>query len=342
MNNFKIYVKTSALGKTGIHWRSIESEEHQPVEVPSLIKRQVIEENGKIVIVNDLIDEVKPSLIIFRDKEENKLLLEVTGIESPQRSIQLGRTVLNSIVWIADNLEENEEVLRKIAYSAIQNILHQNSSFSKMIEESIDFFELEEFRVSLQKVHQFIQKIEQINTQYSNDIESYELYQIENKSTDNLKKLAEEILNNPLPKKWTSWDGEKNDGVLVVVTENLEKRTILHKAGVWRGFASRVEEPVREVKSQEKKTNAIPFMDSPEVEETQVPSQPNQKIRLMIMLLITAITIVLIVVSLKLLFQPQPQQTSQPQTIQQQTSELQAKQILEPQPQSTQTPQIQS
>ncbi|MEH2363746.1 hypothetical protein [Nostoc sp.] len=124
MNNFEIYVKTSALGQTGIHWRSIKSEEHQPVEVPDLIKRQVIgEENGQRAIVNDLINEVKPSLLILRDKE--KLLLEITGIESPQRSIRLGRKVFNSMVWIADDIEENEVVLRKIACSAIQNILEK-------------------------------------------------------------------------------------------------------------------------------------------------------------------------------------------------------------------------
>ncbi|AFZ03418.1 hypothetical protein [Calothrix sp. PCC 6303] len=111
MNNFEIYVKTSALGKTGIHWRKIESKEYQPIEKPSLIQRQVIKgNNNQVAIVNDLIDEVKPSLLLFRDQKTNKLLLEVTGIESHQRSEKLGRKVLNTIVWITDNLPENEKV----------------------------------------------------------------------------------------------------------------------------------------------------------------------------------------------------------------------------------------
>jgi uncharacterized protein YlzI (FlbEa/FlbD family) len=327
MKNFEIYVKTSALGKTGIHWRRIESEEHQPIEKPSLIKSTVIQEqNGQAVIVNDLIDEVKPSLIIFRSNSSNsekKLLLEVTGIESPLRSDKLGRKVLNSIVWIASDSRENEEVLRKIAYSAIQYILGKDLTFSKMVEESIDFFQLEEFRVNLDKINEFIQQITAINNQEHNlGKSSQEKYQIEAKSSDNLETLAEEIQNNPLPKSWICWDERdgtrKADGVLVVVTENLEKRTILHLAGVWRGFASHVEEPAQ------KKTETIPPL--PAERKPQILPQPNQKSRLIIMLLIIAIIILLILVSLPFLLQPQSQKTPQ----------------LQIQPQTTQTPQPQS
>jgi hypothetical protein len=343
MNNFEIYVKTSALGKTGIHWRRIESKEYQPIEKPSLILRQVIKgENSQVTIVNDLIDEVKPSLLIFRDRDENKLLLEVTGIESPKRSDKLGRKVLNSIVWIAEDSKDNEEVLRKIADSSIQSILDKDLSFSKMVEESIDFFELEEFRVNLDRIYEFIQQIKSVSSSECHEIESsYKRYQIESKSTDNLEILAEEIRNYPLPKDWISWDGSrKTDGVLVAVTDNLEKRDILHKAGVWRGFASRVEEPEGK-KSLEKKTKTEPSVELPGVEKS-IP-QLNQKIRLIITLLILAITIVLILVSLKLLFQPQqtpqPTPTPQIQSQKEKTLETQTKQVLESAP--IQTPQIQ-
>ncbi|MBW4667068.1 MAG: hypothetical protein KME60_06380 [Cyanomargarita calcarea GSE-NOS-MK-12-04C] len=342
MSNFEIYVKTSALGKTGIHWRRIESEEYQPIEKPSLILRQVIKgENSQVTIVNDLIDEVKPSLLIFRDGYEKKLLLEVTGIESPKRSDKLGRKVLNSIVWIAEDSEDNEEVLRKIAYSAIQTILEKDLNFSKMVEESIDFFELEEFRVDLDRISEFIQQIKSVSCSECHEIESYKRYQIESKSTDNLEKLAEEIRNYPLPKDWIAWDGSrKTDGVLVAVTDNLEKRDILHKAGVWRGFASRVEEPEGK-KSLEKKTKTEPSVQLPGVGKST--PQPNQKIRLIIMLLILAITIVLILVSFKFLLQtqqtPQPTPTPQIQFQKEKTFETQTKQVLESQP--IQTPQIQ-
>lgn len=346
MSSFKIYVKTSALGKTGIHWRKVESEEYQPVEVPSLIKCQVIsDENGQVVIVNDLIDEVKPSLIILRDNKEKKLLLEVTGIESPNRSNKLGRKVLNSVVWIADDLEDNEEVLRKIAYSAISSILNTDLSFCKMIEESIDFFEVEEFRVNLNKINKFTQQGERIFSSDNSHIESYQEYYIGNRSNSSLEKLAEEIQNHSLPKYWTSWDGQtKTDGVLVVVTENLENRNILHKAGVWRGFASLVEEPVINKSLLAEKKKETMFSAEPR-QHKKPPALPqtNQKTRLIIVLLIVAIIIMVIAISFQLLFQPQLPQKPQPQSQLEQTLESQQEQILKPQAQQPiQTPQIRS
>ncbi|MDZ8026618.1 MAG: hypothetical protein RMX97_18260 [Nostoc sp. DedQUE11] len=299
MSNFEIYVKTSALGNTGIHWRSIESEEHQPRKDPSLIKRQVFgEHNGQIAIVNDLIDEVKPSLLILRDNENKKLLLETTGIESPQRSTKLNRKVFNSIVWIADDIEENEVVLRKIAHSAIQNILQKDFSFSEMIEKSVEFYGLEEFRVNIKNINEYIGHIEPVYSHQFSDTEFYSKYQIGHKSSESLEKLAEDLRNYSLPKQWLNWDGKtKNDGVLIVVTENLEKRTILHKAGVWRGFANNVEEPAREVvELPQKKTEVLPPVEKSPTEQLQVPHQPIPVLwRIMIMLLVGVIVILFII-----------------------------------------------
>ncbi len=299
MSNFEIYVKTSALGQTGIHWRSIESEERQPIEVPILIKRQVIgEENGQIAIVNDLINEVKPSLLILRDNQ--KLLLEITGIESPQRSIRLGRKVFNSMVWIADDIEENEVVLRKIAYSAIQNILQKDFSFSEMIEKSVEFYGLEEFRVNLKEVNEYIEHIEQVYSNKFSDTESYQQYQIENKSSESLDKLAEELRNYPLPKEWVNWDGEtKNDGVLIVLTENLEKRTILHEASVWRGFATNVEKPTKlVVELPQKKTEVLPSVATLPPEQAQIPHQPIPTPGRRIIALLVGVMVILFIVIL--------------------------------------------
>jgi len=62
MNNFEIYVKTSAMGQTGIHWRHICSENEQPIETPLLVQDKIlVSENGYPIIVNDLLDQVKHS-----------------------------------------------------------------------------------------------------------------------------------------------------------------------------------------------------------------------------------------------------------------------------------------
>jgi hypothetical protein len=158
MEKFDIYVKTSAMGQTGIHWRHICSNNEQPVETPTLIQEKILpNKNDYPIIVNDLLDEVKPSLLIYRSN--GKLLLEVAGIESPERSSRMGRKVLNLIVWIADNNDENEKIIRKIAYSAIQNILVVDPKvdlgvdldFSRMIQESINFMSVKSLDVIEQK-----------------------------------------------------------------------------------------------------------------------------------------------------------------------------------------------
>jgi hypothetical protein len=95
-----------------------------------------------------------------------------------------------------------------------------------------------------------------------------------------------------------NWDGEtKNDGVLIVVTENLEKRTILHKAGVWRGFATNVEEPAKiVVELPQKKTEMLPPVPTLPAEQVQIPHQPiPTPWRIIIMLIVGIIVILLII-----------------------------------------------
>ena len=260
-SNFNVYVKTSAMGQTGIHWRRIIDENNQPVESPELVREQLMGDdnghpvivNGHPTIVNDLLDEVKPSLLIYRGK--GKILLEVAGIESPERSLRMGRKVLNLIVWEADNNEENEKIIRKIAYSAIQDIFQLDPSLSKqsdlslsdMIKNSIDFYEREEFRVDLKEVNKYINKcvdsLEDITSEQNIDLENYSENSIKIKSNQTLQQLAQEIKNHSFPKQWEGWNSEtKSDGVLVVITESLEQRDIFYQAGVWRGLASNVEE----------------------------------------------------------------------------------------------------
>ncbi|MTJ14975.1 hypothetical protein FJR11_20815, partial [Anabaena sp. UHCC 0187] len=307
--NFELHVKTSAKGKTGIHWRNIESEEDQCLEdTPNLINFEVLKDkNGQRFIVNDLIDEYKPSLLIFR--EEGKLLLEVSGIESPKRSQELGRKVLNLIVWIVDDLPDNEKIIRMIAYSAIQNFLHKDSSFSEMVEKSISFYQLEEFKVDIPGIHKFIDDLQTKYNQYFTNLKPNSESQIESKSDDYLHKLAEELQKYCLPKKWNSWNGEKSNGVLVVITDSLSKNTILHNVGVWRGFASNVEAPLKPVVQTLEKKTEIP------AETPEIPPHTSQNNGLIILVIVGILVILVIIVSTTLQLQNQPQiePTPQPQ-----------------------------
>ena len=314
LKDFDIYVKTSAMGQTGIHWRHIIDEKNQPVESPELVHHKLLEDNnGHPVIVNDLLDEVKPSVLIYRTN--GKILLEVAGIESPERSVRMGRKVLNLIVWETKNNEENEKTIRKIAYSAIQDILQLDLSFSDMIKDSIDFYEREEFRVNLQKVNIYVDGLKDIASEQNFDLENYS---IKIKSDQELKQLAQQIKNHSFPKQWTGWNNEgdaKSDGVLVVITESLEQRDIFYQAGVWRGLASNVEEPklvVQPIKSIIEP--GISINDEKKKTTTIVQTPQNKSSRLILLITLTIILSIIIMIGIQTLkpkkIKPLPQKTS--------------------------------
>jgi hypothetical protein len=309
----ELFVKTSASGQTGIHWRKIVSNKNQPEETPSIVKQKVIQkENGRFFIVNDLIDEYRPSLLIYRGKEgdEKKLLVEVFGIESPNRSSQMRRKVLNAIAWIFDDNDENEKLVRKIAYTILQGILNQDAAIANLIENGISFYLKEEFRVEQKQVEEFIDQVKLLNVSDELMSNGIEPIKIENRSNKNLENLAEELKKYRLPKK---------DGVLVVVTEDLEIKTILHEANVWRGFANKVEEPLKpieppidpidpieDIETQEKKQE--------ETTEKKTPMLPNRTIPILtILALLLIVSILLMILWLKHQkeienLQPQPKQ----------------------------------
>lgn len=293
--------------------------------------------------IRDFADEGKTIMLVSHIESDIDTIsdLKTRTLTLINGQIQEVRTekfeqVQQSLLDMTGNHLESEKSVVKAGYLL---------SICKMVEESVDFFEVEEFRVNLNKINKFTQQVETIFSSDNSHIESYQEYYIGNRSNSDLEKLAEEIQNHPLPKYWTSWDGQtKTDGVLVVVTENLEKRNILHKAGVWRGFASLVEEPViNNSLLAEKKKETMSSAEPRQHKKPPALPQMSQKNRLIIVLLIVAIIIMVIAISFQLLFQPQLPQKPQPQSQLEQTLESQQEQILKPQAQQPiQTPQIRS
>ena len=284
------------MGQTGIHWRHILSDDEQPVETPSLIQDKILiqgkiltNENGYPIIVNDLLDQVKPSLLIYR--KNGKILLEISGIESPERSNRMGSKVLNLIAWIVEDNDENEKIIRKIAYSAIQNILGRDSAFSDMIQKSINFYEREEFRCDRKKVNDYVNNLDDVDSVQNPNLEQL----ISIKSDDHLRQLAEDIKKYAFPRQWEASNGKsKEDGVLVVLTEQLEQKDIFYQAEVWRGFASNVEK----IKSILPETvSTLPETAPITLENNSTKEEVNTGKKYMVVL-IAIIVILIIVISL--------------------------------------------
>jgi hypothetical protein len=314
MKDLEIYVKSSALGKTGLHWRKV-THTKQESEIPSLLMKKIIpKKTGGTATPNYLIYEQKPSIMLMR--YDGKLLLEVTGIESPQRSQQLGRKVLNCVVWVADDdQEEKEKTIRMIAASALRNIIGEDLSLREVVAKAVEFEGLEGFKVSVNDLEDFVNELGKGENKINDERYVETNFKIETNLDCFIKKLADELQNNQLPQEWQCWDKEtKKEGVLVVVTEHLEEGSILHKAGVWRGLASNVKEPVEveEPVEDEKKTNLIP--NPPYLETETLPQIPvkQEKIPLIVGMLVI---LIILLVAIAVYIIQENQQKEQPQKI---------------------------
>ncbi|MEB3121213.1 MAG: hypothetical protein VKL41_08310, partial [Snowella sp.] len=207
---------------------------------------------------------------------------------------RMGRKVLNLIVWVGKDNDENEKVIRKIAYSAIQNFLGNDSALSDMIQESIDFYEREEFRCDLTKVNDYVNKLDDFDSAQNPNFEQL----IDIKSDDYLTRLAEDIKKYSLPKQWKASNGAaREEGVLVVVTEQLDQKDIFYQAEVWRGFASNVEKPSA-IEVPKEVIISLPSIKTLQSEEkkTTIQAQSQHKNRRLIYLMIIMVIFILIVI----------------------------------------------
>ncbi len=320
MNNFEIYIKTSALGKTGIHWRKIDKEK-QPEETPLLVKRTIIEaENPKdIRMVNDLLRGDQKSLLILRDSLEKKLLLEITGFESPSRSERLGRKVFSTLVLIAKDCPENENIIRSITCQEIEYLFedelkNQTSPLEELLDKAIDFDGQKEFRCNWTSINNFINNKEKLE---NTPIAQKQKIEIKRKTPDNLNQLVEQISKYSLPKQWESWDNTiKTDGVLLVITDRLEDKTLLHRSGVWRGFAINSEEPIKQNKKLEitEENNSTKKKLQGSKQEVQIsPKEQHDReiIPLGILILITVLVLSLIILLALIQHQEKPEKIPQ-------------------------------
>ncbi len=244
-----VYVKSSSLGEDpGIYWQNA-SKEDQSQETPELLKQRIIPKktaDGQAT-VNSLIIEQKdePTLILMRD--EKKLLLQVTGFKSPERTDKMGRVVFQSLAWVVDNNDEGEARIRYIAAKVLDDIwISKNLKLQKIVDQAVTFDGKKAFKVNLDKINQFTQ--EKASQRGSTSTQ----YCIQQYSNNGIKKLRDELQKQKLPEQWKGWHEVQDhidikEGVLVIVTNWLPDPGILHKAGVWRGLAGHVEEPEKKI-----------------------------------------------------------------------------------------------
>ncbi|QHV01327.1 hypothetical protein [Synechocystis sp. CACIAM 05] len=297
LDNIDIYVKSTAIGITGIHWRHA-SESDQPIGTPKIVQEKICDhKDGFPLMVNDLLDQTSPSLLVYRSG--GKLLVEIAGIESVKTYGSHNDSQLRSydlLALIFDDNPENEKIVRKIAHDAIENILGNETSLFEMIKSFVSFYQKEEFRVDLESIKAYLDKLNKINlTEETQTVEQT----IEIRSNGKLEKLSELILKNPLPKEWEFRDYNndrqellKSDRVLLVVTDRLEQEDIFYHAGIWLGSASNVKEPevIKEIQGVSQLQQNENVNSQSRAEERKRP----KKINLIAVVLVLTLTIILI------------------------------------------------
>jgi hypothetical protein len=207
MSEIQIYVKTSALGEDGIHWRNV-SKPYQPREIPPILDPEVKESYivpSKVhptgySTVEPLVLAGKPSILFAVNA--GKLFLEITGIEAvPERSNQLGRNIFDVIAWLADENKDNIKIFKNLAAKALQGFCSDDKDFIDIVRNSIKFEGKDKFIVDRNSLANLITSDSPQNKNFSGkqDQDSVWIQSSKNISEKQIHSLIDHILLDPLP-----------------------------------------------------------------------------------------------------------------------------------------------
>lgn len=197
----KIFVKSSPLGRSvGIHWRNTSSKTRELEGIATLGKR-VIERprDGRLVSVEGQINTEKPSLVLARYEGDTFLL--VSGIDGKRsRSEQMGRRVVDHILWLSHDAGAEED-LRLIAAYALVGLMDPESEFQTLVRNAI-YFDPEDndaFTIDTQQLHQIYTKAYEQFGQNEKTFSSFPTQPQQDLDSDRLRELAQKIATSPLP-----------------------------------------------------------------------------------------------------------------------------------------------
>lgn len=188
----------------------------------------IVEADPLVKQAKDLIESEAFSVVLARNN--NKLLLLVTGLKSSKRKDYRGRTIRNSVAWIAQDTEENECTLRAIAVHALRG------SLKKDIDDAVKSGGEKGFEVSFKKIKTLTETT--TNPAKSELLGSDKEKPKIGRTSDKLKQeLASDLEKYLLPKHKL----DNQQFMPLVVVTGIQDEETLKKAGVWRGLSSLVD-----------------------------------------------------------------------------------------------------
>ncbi|MCC5631918.1 hypothetical protein LC613_29960 [Nostoc sphaeroides CHAB 2801] len=205
----EIYVQSAGVSQEHDYsWQKITDNGQTPTNEPSQIR------GFKYLLENE-----SPSLLLARDA--GKLILLVTGMKASQRKDYRGRTIRNTVAWICQDTEENEQKLRGIA------VISLRAELDNKIDNAINNGGEYGFEVSFNEMR----NLKVLTTKNSAPSKVFMLAENSNK---NREELANILVEESLPKT------ENGTEALVVVT-GIKAENTLKEARVWRGLSTLVQ-----------------------------------------------------------------------------------------------------
>ena len=309
----EVYVRSYALGKTGMQWRKIENGE-SILGYPQILEPRIIpKQTGGLGTIEYVINYQKLSFVLVRHSQQ--LLFLVAGIEAlEERSNQLGSTIYNAVAWVSSPDEsnsispENELMLRHLAARALLSFVGKDPEFINTINEAINFKGLEEFEVNLNKINQLTENsADKLKQLLSNLDEAEADQQIWYKKVEKIGNeqeiisLAEKIINTGLP-----------EDDLAILIRKVDENAV-----------SVLSIDIQTKKSEVNQDQEDPDSASTEGNETEKPDQTSQEVSnekksiklLLIILIITSTLVVFLVVLNSINKEKEPNKIPVPQAV---------------------------
>ena len=226
-DQIEIYVRSSPLGRIGIHWRKVSSSDQasQRTEIPEILMEPTVpdpDDDSKLS-VNSVINTVKPCLILA--KYNGKVFLEVTGIDAtPDRSEKLGRRISEVVLWVGD--DNTEKKLRQLAYFALLGLWNPESKFRTAISSSIEFDGLNDYKV----------KADVLNDMYECPEKYFELEGDNSSSHNYLEpneiKTFQDVIQLATQLRDKSFDGIETAVIISEIKQTESERWLNHRGNV--------------------------------------------------------------------------------------------------------------
>jgi hypothetical protein len=321
MKELEVYVRSYALGKTGIHWRKVENTQSILGSPDILEKRLVEKQKGGSGTIEYLINYQNLSLVLMRYSQQ--LLFMVGGIESVKKQTnKFGSTmeteVYNAVAWVVNPDESNiisddkELMLRHLAARSLLSFVGKDPEFLNTINEAIDFEGLEEFKVDFGKIDQLTDenspdKLKQLLPNLDEAEADQQIWYKKVEKTSNEQEiisLAEKIINTGLPE----------DDLAILISKGDENAVSV----------SPIDLDLKTKQSEVSKDQEDPDSALIEGNETEKPDQKSKEVSdekkliklLLIFFLITSLLVLLLVVINRINKEKEePNQISTPQTI---------------------------